>query len=230
MTIVAATSQHVTPEPGDWIADGLATVGAPLPLLVDLRNEAGEPEDMLGMGELAGRFGRRDEALRTLSGHFVDAHGDPVQDFGQAALVNTITGLRVPLKEVLRLLGCLVDRPGVAALAPEATHLPTPSPSVAAAPGAGVAACYTTRKAAPVLPDGKSRSWLLDNIKAMTAYGARKVGRDWTIPCDGYERWRTAQDTAQVRASAPGRRGVDTHAIAESTLAKAGLRPTKGGS
>ncbi len=121
----------------------------------------------------------------------------------------------------------LVTAVGVPAPAMPAVAARAGGASVAsAAPAVGKVTLYTTNKDGPRIP-GKSRQWMLSNVKTML--GAHKVGRDWTISPTDFEAWRRGQDTARVRASAPDRRDADARAIAESTLAKAGLRPTKGG-
>jgi len=86
----------------------------------------------------------------------------------------------------------------------------------------GPATVYTTNKIGPHLP-GKTRSWMITNVKRMP--GRRKVGRDWIISPADYQAWLTDQDTTACRDEPSG---DDAHAIAQTTLANAGLRPTRG--
>ncbi len=225
--IVPANTQHVTPA-GDWIPDGIDTIPARLPVLLELcESDTGWFGEKLDLSELAYCFGRSDPKLRGWwAWRWKDRDGKIVLDLGAAALVNTVTGVRVPLAEVPRLLGCDVGAAGVAVLLRD--EAPAPGvPPMAAAPALPIADYYTTNKIGPRIP-GKTRTWMLDNAKTMP--GAHKVGRDWVISPVDYEAWLTEQDTARCRASAPELRDVvDARKIAESTLAKAGLRATKGG-
>lgn len=62
---------------------------------------------------------------------------------------------------------------------------------------------FTTHKDGPHIP-GKSRRWMLEQIKAMP--GARKVGRDWQILAKDYEAWAMAEDERRCRSMNRARR------------------------
>lgn len=211
---------------GDWILSGYRRR---CDLRLELRSDDGEVVALFAPGDFAQRFGRRDAELRGRGWAWVDADKWPhenarAEDFGDAVLVNTMTGARIPLAEAPHLLGCDVGAAGVAAIVTSAV---APAPTATPMQPAGL---YTTNKKKPHLIPGKSREWMLDHLPSMKPYGARKLVRDWTIRPDDFERWRMDQDTAKVRASAPEQHEViGARTIAERTLARAGLRPTKEG-
>lgn len=88
--------------------------------------------------------------------------------------------------------------------------------------GTSTVTVYTTAKDGPHVP-GKSRAWMLRHVKTMP--GARRVGRDWIISADDFQRWATAMDAARARA--PKRVPADVEALADEYLAEAGYRPSK---
>ncbi len=76
------------------------------------------------------------------------------------------------------------------------------APSATASPSTH----YTTNKQRPFVPPGKSRDWLLDNIKSMREYGAKKEGRDWVITIVGYDRWAAESGRGEVPSGSAGSR------------------------
>jgi len=84
---------------------------------------------------------------------------------------------------------------------------------------------YTTAQRGPWAP-GKSRSWMLRNIKTMP--GARRAGRDWVIDSADYDRWCTARDAASFRKPTHVFSSKSDEELADRYLAEAGFRPTKG--
>lgn len=221
---------------GDWIPDCLDTVRARHPLVLEGYADNGEPAEAMCIDEVAARFGRSDATLRQLRHRtWFDADGEPVDDFGDAAFVNTASGMRVPLREVPRLVGCEVGAAGITALGIGTDAGPALPAILPSAPPGAASSYYTTNKRRPALIPGKTRQWMLDNLPGIPgAFKPRgrsgREGRDWVISHDDWMKWQSAQDAAACRASAPGRApDADARTIAETTLAKAGLRPTKGG-
>ncbi len=94
---------------------------------------------------------------------------------------------------------------------------------VAAKLGHIAVAVYTTARRGPHVP-GKSRDWMRRNVRAMP--GSRKVGRDWIISSDDYQKWAAAHDvgTRRVAKVTPS---SSVEALAEAALATAGYRPTR---
>lgn len=93
---------------------------------------------------------------------------------------------------------------------------------VAAKLGHVAVAVYTTAKRGPHCP-GKSRTWMLRNVRSMP--GAKKVGRDWLISAEDYQRWAAAKDAGRraVESASPAN-SVD--AVTDAFLREAGLRRT----
>ena len=81
-------------------------------------------------------------------------------------------------------------------------------------------AIYTTAKRGPHCP-GKSRTWMLKNIRSMP--GAKKVGRDWIIGADEYARWAAAKDAGR-RAAAEKIATGGPEALADAYLNELGFR------
>jgi hypothetical protein len=179
-----------------------------------------------GCGGLAARFGRRmahhpqlgDIDLRTCTARWVDEHGEPAApDVLEGAALLSSTGVSISLAQAAQLLGLESPESFVAVPAASASRRANN-----ATPEDGF---YSSRKGSVHLP-GKSRRWMLDHARDIP--GARKVGRDWIVPQVAYERWLAAKDTARCRATAAIRSvDADARAIAERTLANAGLRPTR---
>lgn len=84
-------------------------------------------------------------------------------------------------------------------------------------------AVYTTAKRGPHIP-GKSRAWMLKHARSMP--GARKVGRDWIIGADDYQRWAAAKDAGR-RAALPSPAASGPEALADRYLADLGFRPAR---
>jgi hypothetical protein len=223
---VPANTQHVTPI-GDWIPDGVDTIQARLPIQLELcenYDDTGCFGDKLDLSELARCFGRNDPRLQGWWGwRWMDRDGKIVWDLGAAALVNTVTGVRVPLAEVPRLLGCDVGAAGVAALVGDARPNCAPVVSLAVNPSASTH--YTSNKRGP-LPPGKSQDWARRNIK--TIPGAQNPGKDWVVSVANYDAWLAAKDSARVRASASRRVDPSDEALADEALRDAGYRPNGG--
>ncbi len=95
---------------------------------------------------------------------------------------------------------------------------------VAAKLGHVAVAVYTTAKRGPHVP-GKSRAWMIKNVKVMP--GGRKVGRDWIISSDDYQNWAAAHDAGRRRAPAKAVPASSVEALAEACLATAGYRSTR---
>jgi hypothetical protein len=88
---------------------------------------------------------------------------------------------------------------------------------------ASSAEVYSTSKLGPHVP-GKSRDWMLRNVKRMR--GAVKVGRDWQITRTDFLAWRREEDAADVRMTV--KRAIiepDDEALASEALRNAGYRP-----
>jgi hypothetical protein len=174
----------------------------------------------------AAMFGRRtahhwqigDIDLRGCTARWINDHGESAGDDAlEGAWLLSSTGVRISLAEAVQLLG--VESPESFVAGPAA------SARVSNSNGIPENGFYSSRKGAAHLP-GKSRRWMLDHAREIP--GARKVGRDWIVPCTAYNRWLAEEDAARCRATTPIHT-VDGHAraIAERTLANAGLRPTR---
>jgi hypothetical protein len=92
--------------------------------------------------------------------------------------------------------------------------------------GTAEGATYTSRKGGPHIP-GKSRAWMLRHIKTMP--GSRKVGRDWIIGKDDFDRWAAAHDTARRRSDPTrlAKASMDDVDWADACLAENGIRVPK---
>jgi hypothetical protein len=159
--------------------------------------------------------------LRACRTRWVDAKCETVAaDALDGVTLVSASGARVTLAQATRLLG--FESPESFIEIPSVSAAPAP-PSI----GVGIPSdgFYSSRKGASHLP-GKSRRWMLANARKIP--GARKVGRDWVVPHAVFAQWMADQDAARCRAEAvvPSA-NLDAHAIAERTLANAGLRPTR---
>jgi hypothetical protein len=94
-------------------------------------------------------------------------------------------------------------------------------------PATVAATVYTTRNGGPHIP-GKSPSWTKCNLKRMP--GARKVGRDWQITPENYERWVANEDAKRCAATtSKAKPMLDAYEVARRGLATLPVRKTKGG-
>lgn len=208
---------------GDWIAVGTNRRKA---LLLEIRHEDGERE-ILTLAELQRRFGHHDPERRPAWWGWIDGDGQEVRDLGDLALVNTVNGARVPLERAPGLLGCDVGHAGVSAIVGGPQSAPMPSARLVPQPATVAATVYTTRNGGPHIP-GKPPHWTKRNLKRMP--GARKVGRDWQITPENYERWLANEDAKRCASTtSKAKPMLDAYEVARRGLATLPVRKTKGG-
>jgi hypothetical protein len=104
----------------NWIFDGHTKA-----VLLDAVFEKDGAPDLLSIPMLLARFGQHDLEQRLRSWCWLDASGDVLDDLDGAAFVNTVSGVRVPLVMVPRMLGFDVGLAGAEELARAAREMLT---------------------------------------------------------------------------------------------------------